>query len=117
MSDVLTTGFGVLVALESFLYLLHRRKRRRLSERPEASEGTGRAIDPSLLKDAIEEVRRDYLAVRRRHRGCFHQALLKAARREVARFSYFQGKRAEDPATDPPTRGTQRHLAAVNKTC
>jgi hypothetical protein len=97
-------GLAGVAMLSSYLHVKRRRRVRSRSERYDRTKWTGKAIDVTKLKPALEAVRRDYLSARQSTRGIFfHRSLLRLTRRAVARLAYFHGRASEEPAqTDGP---------------
>jgi hypothetical protein len=98
MSDTEYIGGMALVAmLVSYLCIMHHRREIRRAEQEEPPGWTGKPIDVTPLKPAMEELHRDYLAGRQRPRGVwFHRKLMGSARRTLEGLAYFQEKEAPD---------------------
>jgi len=89
----------VVVVLSSYLYLKHRQRVRRRSERYKPAEWTGKPIDVTQLKPILEKLRRDYLGARQPSIGVpFHRSLLGLARRTVVQLAYFQERESHEQA-------------------
>jgi hypothetical protein len=96
-------GLAAVAMLSSYLYVKRRQRVRSRSERYDPPKWTGKPIDVTKLKPALEAVRRDYPSARQSTRGIFfHRSLLGLARRAVARLAYFHDRASEEPAQ---TRG------------
>lgn len=98
---------AAVAVLAGYLYLKHRQRMRRLYERYDAAEWTGKPIDVTKLKPGVEGVRRDYLAARPTARGIvFHRGLLGLARRSITQFAYFHDRESKETS---PSGERQRH--------
>jgi len=83
-------GLAAVAVLLSYLCRKHRQRQHRRSGADEPAEWTGKAMDVTALKPAIEGVRRDYLIGRHATRSIFcRRTLIKIARRTIARMAYF----------------------------
>jgi hypothetical protein len=92
-------GLAGVVVLLSCLYVKRRRTVRSRSERYDPAKWTGKSIDTTKLKPALEAVRRDYRSAPQSTRGIFfHRSLLGLARRAVTRLAYFHDRASEEPA-------------------
>jgi len=90
---------AAVAVLASYLHLKHRQRARCRPGACDPAEWTGKSIDVTKLKPAVEDLRRDYLAARQPTRGIFfHRNLFELARRRVARLAYFQDKESEEQA-------------------
>ncbi len=84
---------AAVAVLASYLYFKHRQRVRCHSGPLNPAEWSGKALDATRLKPAVEDVRRHYLAAQHSSRGvCFHRSLLALAQRAVAHFAYFHDK-------------------------
>ncbi|MGA2543684.1 MAG: hypothetical protein ABSG78_19220 [Verrucomicrobiota bacterium] len=90
-------GLAAVAVLLSYLCLKHRQRKHSRSGRDEPAEWTGKGMDVTALKPAIEGVRRDYLAGRHSARGIFcRRSLIRLARRTIARMAYFHSRESQE---------------------
>ncbi len=86
---------GTLALLTGYL-ALRLRKRMREQTRPHTAHWTGKAIDTTLLKPAVDRARRHGWRAHPIRGVYFHKALLLLIRRNVTRFEYFQERKSEE---------------------
>ena len=101
MSDVAVTLFelAALAVLLGFLFIKGHQRARNQARLCDPAQWTGRAIDVTGLRPAIEKVRhKGWAAQGPTIGGCFHKALLGLIRRNLTRSGYFQDKQAEEPS-------------------
>ncbi len=90
-------GLAAVAVLLSYLGLKHRQREHSRSGRDEPAEGTGKGMDVTPLKPAIEGVRRDYLAGRHATRRMFfRRSLIRLARRTIGRMAYFHARESQE---------------------
>jgi hypothetical protein len=90
-------SLAAMAVLVSYLCLKHRRRKQSRSGRDKPAEWTGKGMDVTPLKPAIEYVRRDYLAGRHSTRAiCCRRNLIRLARQTVARTAYFQMRESQE---------------------
>ena len=90
----------VVVLLASYLLFKHRQRLRNWSPKENPNGWTGRGIDATRLKPAVDQVRHDYLAARSlsdRDSG-YRRHLLSLIGRAVRRLSFFQKRKTEEDA-------------------
>ena len=93
---------AIVALLASYLVIKHRQRERNWTPNEDPGIWTGRGIDATKLKPALDRVRRDYLATRRssaREAG-YHRRLLALMGRAVGRLSFFQKRKTEEDAPE-----------------
>jgi hypothetical protein len=87
---------AALAVLAGYLFIKHRKRARNWAPPCDPAQWTGKAIDVTELKPAVENARRSGWVSRQTVRGCFHKALLRLMRRNVTRFGYFHERKSEE---------------------
>jgi len=92
-SAVILLELSALVVLAVYLFFKAHQRARHRAGQFDPAQWTGKAIDVTGLRPAVEKARHEgYVSHRRTIGTCFHRALLGLMRRDVTRFAYFQHK-------------------------